>query len=327
MEESPKKKSFFSSNYFYFLIGLILGTIILIIFGLTSSNRQDPSADKSAGNPYNYRITTPDVPGNLSFAGDEVPLKNFEVKERIERELIVNMYWHSFTILGIERANRWFPVIEPILKEYGIPDDFKYLPVAESDLTNAVSPAGAVGFWQITEEIARKYGLEVNDQVDERYDVEKSTDAACRYLLDAYNQFKNWTLAAASYNMGTNGMAKQIQRQKANNYYNLVLSDETSRYIARVIAIKEIFEHPEKYGYYISKDDLYPVLKTNEIKVSGAVNNWADFAIEHEINYKILKYYNPWLRDISLDNKHKKNYYIKIPVKGSIYIIGDQETN
>ena len=321
MEQDASKKKFIGSNFFYFLIGFSLGMIILTVYGIYSSKKDSPSIintnilkDDKAAN----RVVLPEIPGKLDFAGERVPVENFEVRERIEREFLVNTYWYSATILGMQRANRWFPVIEPILKKYKIPDDFKYIPLVESNLTNAVSPAGAVGYWQITEEIAKKYGLEVNDEVDERYNVEKSTEAACKYFLDAYDKFKSWTLVAASFNMGINGTAKQLERQKVKNYYNLVLSDETSRYIPRIISIKQIFTHPGLYGYYLKTSELFPPLKTHNIAVDSSVANWADFAIEHGINYKTLKYYNPWLRDISLTNKKKKVYEIKMPDKGSL---------
>jgi hypothetical protein len=267
------------------------------------------------------RIFSPHIPDTLDFAGERVPEESFDIYERVEREFIVNTYWNSFTILAIKRAARWFPVIEPILKRNNIPDDFKYVAVIESGLYNTVSSAGATGFWQLMEDIGKKYELEINSEVDERYNVEKSTEAACNYIRDAYSLFKNWTLAAASYNMGINGVQKQLERQKANNYYNLLLNEETSRYMARVIAMKEILKNPEKYGYFIRENDKYAPLKSNIIELSGNIANLADFAVKNDINYKILKIYNPWLRDIELTNKDHRIYSIKIPVKGSIEVI------
>ena len=312
-------------NFILFFSGMGMGVLLLVALGIHAANRQaDTDSGKTSSvqdSGYVFKVTTPKVPDNTEFAGERVPVENFEVKERIEREFLVNAYWYSATILGLKRANRWFPVIEPILKANKIPDDFKYLPVVESNLYNTISQAGATGFWQLTEDVAKKYGLEVDDEVDERYNVEKSTEAACQYLLDSYNNFKSWTLVAAAYNMGNNGLEKQIEKQRVKNYYNLLLSEETSRYVARIIAIKEIFLHPEKYGYNISKEDLYAPLKTTDVEVNSSVDNWTDFAFNHDINYKILKYYNPWLRDISLTNKKRKVYTIKIPVKGSIEMI------
>lgn len=320
-QNKERKKGIFDSNYFYFFIGFAIGVIILTVFGISKKDDDKTKSDF----PQDYKIISPNIPGEMNFAGEKVPLKNFEVKERIDRELIVNTYWHSSTILAIKRANRWFPVIEPILKRYKIPDDFKYLAIAESNLSNVISPADAVGFWQFTEDAAKKYGLEINDQVDERYNVEKSTEAACKYLLDAHAEFKSWTLAAASFNMGLPGMQKQLDRQKADSYYNLVLGEETSRYVPRMLALKEIMTHPEQYGYNLKKSDLYPPLNTYNISISSPVKDWADFAISKGINYKILKYYNPWLRDNSLKNKRHITYVLKMPQKVSDEDLTDSE--
>jgi hypothetical protein len=320
MPESKQKKDFFiNSNKFYFLIGLVVGMALLAVIGISSFSKNNYGKSKEGTNwEFDYKIVPPPLPKELKFAGEKVPMGNFEVAERIDRELIINVFWNSSTILAIKRANRWFPVIEPILKKNNIPDDFKYIPLIESNLSNTVSSAGAVGFWQFIEDQAKKYGLEVNTEVDERYNVEKSTEAACKYIKDSYDEFKSWTLAAASFNMGVNGLNKQITRQKVHNYYDLLLSDETSRYIPRIVAMKEIYTHQEKYGYYISKNELYPPLDTYEIEINSSVKNWANFALQRNINYKILKYFNPWLRDTTLTNKSGKTYLIKMPVKGSL---------
>ncbi len=302
----------------YYSLGFATAIIIFLLSGLTLDKSKS-----AADAPQDYKIISPKFSNHLSFAGEDVPLQNFEVKERIDREILVNTYWHSATLLALKRANRWFPVIEPILKENNIPDDFKYLCLVESLMDNVVSPAGATGFWQFVEGTAKKYGLEVNDQVDERYDVEKSTEAACKFFNDAYQQFGSWTLAAASYNFGTNGITTQMQKQKAKNYYNLVLGEETSRYIPRAVAFKEVFKNPESFGFYLNEDDLYPPLKYHEVNVNTAVPDWADFATANGINYKTLKFYNPWLRDSKLTNKQLKTYSIKIPDKGSIDIIAE----
>lgn len=264
------------------------------------------------------RISSPPIPDELVFSGERVPLEDFDVYERIDREFLVNTYWHSATLLYLKRANRWFPVIEPILRRNGIPDDFKYMSVAESGVMNAVSPDGATGFWQMMESAAKKYGLEINAEVDERYNVEKSTQAACDYLKEAHSKFGSWTLAAASYNMGLDGVEKQIARQKTKNYYNLLLNDETFRFIARIVTLKEIFKDPRKYGFYFSDDDLYSEIETHVIKVNYPIKDLADFAKGYGINYKILKLLNPWLRDNFLKNKSRKNYLIKIPNSSDI---------
>ncbi|MFA7446022.1 MAG: lytic transglycosylase domain-containing protein [Flavobacteriaceae bacterium] len=251
----------------------------------------------------------------LNFCGEAVPMEIPDVWERFDREMVINRNLHASTELVIKRANRYFPVIEPILAKYGVPDDFKYLAVIESKLENAVSPAGARGIWQFMPATAKEYGLEVNDFVDERYHLEKSTEAACKYLLAAKEKFGNWTLAAASYNGGMNGITRQIERQKVSDFYDLLLTEETFRYVFRILALKEIMQHPEKYAYVIATNELYPPFSTQKITVDSPIENWADFAQQHNINYKTLKIHNPWLRDISLPNKAKKIYYIEIPTE------------
>ena len=316
MKNLQPTKGLTRQKFIHILTGFALA--VGIFFILTNVYFvQEKNIPVQTGNDF-QRIFSPPIPVNLDFAGERVPKESFDIFERVEREFIVNTYWNSFTILAIKRAARWFPVIEPILKKNNIPEDFKYVAVIESGLYNAVSPAGATGFWQIMEEVGKKYQLEVNSEVDERYNVEKSTQAACEYLRDAYSLFKNWTLAAASYNMGINGVEKQLERQKADNYYNLLLNEETSRYMARVISMKEILKNPEKYGYFIKENEEYPPLQSNIVEVSGKIENLADFALKSGINYKILKIYNPWLRDIGLVNKDHRTYSIKIPVKGAI---------
>ncbi|RPI69735.1 MAG: lytic transglycosylase domain-containing protein [Ignavibacteriales bacterium] len=304
-------------NTFYFFAGFFSSALLIFFLGTAFNNADDEQIDF----PQGYRIVSPEFPAELSFADERVPVENFEVYERIDREIIVNTYFHSSTIISIKRANRWFPVIKPILEKNGIPEDFKYLMIAESGAANAISPADAVGFWQFIEGSALKYGLEVNDEVDERYHVEKSTEAACKYLNDAFSLFGSWTVAAASYNMGIPGVTKQLERQKTNNYYNLVLGEETSRYIARIIAIKEIMENSTKYGFDIKEDEFYNELPYEEVVVSYPIINLADWATERGINYKILKLYNPWLRDNVLRNKSGKVYTIKVPKMGSIEMI------
>jgi hypothetical protein len=310
-------------KYYYFLAGFASGILVLIFLGY-SLIKKEAVTGTSSDFPQGYRIISPQIADNLEFAGEKVPLENFEVRERIDRELLVNTYWHSATMLGIKRAARWFPLIEQILEKQGIPEDFKYLSLIESGLTNAVSPAGATGFWQIMEGSALKYGLEVNSEIDERYNVVKSTEAACKFLRDAYNNCGSWTLAAASYNMGVSGVEKQINKQRSSNYYNLVLSEETSRYIARIVAVKEIMRNPAEFGFEVREEDLYKPLRTFEIQINSSINNLADFAEERGINYKILKFYNPWLRDNTISNKQNKLYTLYLPEEGSIYIIDDK---
>ncbi|MBR5664096.1 MAG: lytic transglycosylase domain-containing protein [Bacteroidales bacterium] len=252
---------------------------------------------------------------DLTFAGERVPLEMFNIRERYERELLSTCYFHSNTMLLVKRSSRWFPVIEPILKKYGIPEDFKYLCVAESTLTNAVSPAGAVGFWQFMEATGKEYGLEINKEVDMRYNVEMETEAACRYFLKSYEIYHNWTLVAASFNAGTRRLSKFLKEQKVHSYYDLLLSDETERYIFRILAFKTILSNPEKYGIYVSKNLEYQPFKYKTVIVTESVDSRADFALEHDITYKLLKIFNPWLRSKSLKVRKGEVYEIKIPTK------------
>lgn len=309
---------------YYFLTGAL--TVAGLLFIATSLYfTQNPSPliynDDNLKFPQDYKIISPKIPNNITIFGEGVPLENFEVSERVDREILVNTYWHSATILAIKRAARWFPVIEPILKQNNIPDDFKYLAVVESNLENVVSPAGATGYWQFIKSAAKQYDLEVNDEVDERYNIEKSTQAACKYLNTAYSMFGNWTMSASSYNAGINGINKWSRLQKTTNYWNLVLGSETSRYVARIIALKLIMENPSAYGYDLKDGDLYKPLRFKEVALNTSVKDFADYAATIGINYKTLKLYNPWLRDTELKNKSGTTYQIKVPVDGSINII------
>jgi hypothetical protein len=255
-------------------------------------------------------------PTSIDFAGEQAPLQITDVRERLDRELLINANLDATTLLIIKRANRAFPIIEPILAKYNVPDDFKYLAVIESGLVNAVSPAGARGVWQFMPQTAKENGMEVNEIVDERYHLEKSTEAACKYLLDAKAKFGSWTLAAASYNGGMNGVNKQIEMQKVTNYYDLLLNDETSRYVFRILALKEIMKSPAKYGFSVNTDELYVNLPSKKIEIDSSINDLAIFAKSQGINYKILKIHNPWLRDKKLVNLSRKKYQIEIPLGG-----------
>jgi len=303
-------------KYLYAFISTIVLAILLLLFSQFRDGRESADSDYHEAFKNNYSIFALPIPENLSFAGEKVPLKYFDVREALDQELLINTYWQSQTVLFIKRANRYFPRIEKVLQENGIPEDFKYLVLAESDLKNSVSPAGAVGIWQILKGTARDYGLEVNNEVDERYHLEKSTKAAAGFLKDAYDLFGSWTMAAASYNMGRNGLLRQVNRQKETNYYNLLLNTETARYIYRVLAIKLIIENPEKYGFHLRQKDFYYEIPTYTVTIDSSVEHFADFAKEHQINYKILKYFNPWLRDSFLSNPKGKEYEIRIPEQG-----------
>lgn len=309
-------------KYIYIITGFILAVVVFYILNtFIFVDGVKANGTISDDFPQGYRITTPYLPAQLDFAGENVPLTNYEVKERVDRELMVNTYWHSFTMISIKKANRWFPVIEPILKKNNIPDDFKYLALIESGLANVISPAGATGYWQFLEKTGKEFGLEVNKEVDERYHVVKSTEAACRYLQKAYDLFGSWTVASASYNMGIDGVSKQLSRQRTKNYYNLTLGEETSRYMARILAVKLILTNPKRYGYDLKDVDLYPPLKTVDVLVDTPITDLALFAINKGYNYKILKMYNPWLRDTILSNKNRTQYVIEFPEEGSIEMI------
>ena len=263
-----------------------------------------------------YNVYALPLPENLNFAGEPVPVDNPDIVERMDRELLVNTYWQSNGLLLIKRANKYFPIIEPILKEEGVPDDFKYLAVIESGLTQAVSPARATGFWQILSSTGRDFGLEVNDNVDERYHIELATKAACDYLKKSKESLGSWTLAAAAYNAGNAGISRRLDDQDVTDYYDLLLGEETGRYVFRILALKEILSDPEKFGFNYRPQDLYTEVPTYEVRVDTAVSDFVKFAQGFGINYKILKIHNPWLREDHLNNASRKEYFIKIPKKG-----------
>ncbi len=308
MSRSGKERTLLS---LFGLCGLVTVLVILFIRAEGDSGRPETLNERGK-----YLVTPVSIPEELDFAGEPVPLENFDVRESLDQELLINTYWQSHTMLLMKRANRYFPTIERILSENGIPEDFKYLPVAESDLLNAVSPANAVGFWQFRKATAVESGLEVNDEVDERYHLEKSTQAACAFLSHSYELYGSWTMAAASYNVGRTGLNRQIGRQDERYYYNLLLNDETGRYVYRLLALKLIMENPEVYGFELDRSELYPPIPTYKVTVDGPVEDFADFARRYSINYKVLKIFNPWLRDNKLSNPKGKTYYISIPRKG-----------
>ena len=255
-----------------------------------------------------------ELPESMDFCGEEVPLDLFYVRERLEREIIVNSYRHSATLLLLKRTTRWFPVMEPLMEKYGLPDDFKYLAMIESELTNAVSPSKAVGFWQFLESTGKEYGLEINKEVDMRYNVEKETVAACKYLKDSYRKFGSWTAAAAAFNCGNGRITKTQSEQRVDSYYDMMLPEETQRYVFRILALKLITENPEKYGYQISDNGWYRPYETKTVTVTESIPNLVDFAYEQGTNLKMLKYFNPWLRGTSLTVSAGNSYEIKIPV-------------
>lgn len=309
-----KDRIFKIRKHLYAVAGIVIFIIVFHLFNYSTS----PSKEDILYSEYfrnNYKIFGLNIPENLDFSGEKVPVNDFAVREAIDRELLINTYWQSQTLIIHKRANRWFPVIEPILRQHGIPDDFKYIAVIESGLSNTVSPAKATGYWQFIESTGKTYGLEIGEEVDERYNVIKSTEAACKYFKEAYNKFQNWTLVAASYNLGMGGIESQLKKQKASNYYDLLLNEETGRYIFRILAVKEILANPKLYGFILRKKDLYPPIPTYSITVDTTINDLADFAISQGVTYKLLKIFNPWLRKNTLTNKNNVTYTIILPDK------------
>ncbi len=295
-----------------------MGIGILAVCTLSINAVQDAQTDEKFEEKLvnDYNVYALQLPEKMDFAGENVPLNNPDIRERMDRELLVNTYWQSNGLLLFKRANRYFPLIEPLLKKYGLPDDFKYLAVAESGLEYVSSSAGASGIWHFMKGTGAEYGLEINEYVDERYDLEKATAVAAEYLKKAKAKFGTWTMAAAAYNAGSGGMNKQIDRQSETSYYDLLLNDETSRYVFRILALKEIMSNPKKYGFNFRDKDLYQTIPTYKVKVNTPVTDWAEWVKQYGINYKILKLHNPWLRDTYLKNSTGKEYTIEIPEKG-----------
>ena len=297
---------------------LLLFTITLLLV-LVSANEITPeliTAFKVDREGESYKVYALRLPESIDFAGEKTPLDAPDIQERLDKELLVNTYWQSNMMLLLKRANKYFPLIEEILEEEGIPSDFKYLSVIESGIENVRSPKGAKGFWQLMPATAKEYGLEVNTNVDERYHIEKATRVACKYLKKAKNRFGSWTLAAASYNRGMYGTNRLLDRQLVDSYYDLLLNSETGRYVFRILAVKEIMTNPERYGFVFNSEDLYNPIPVKKIGLDTAIANLAEFAKEKEINYKILKIHNPWLIENHLNNKSRKYYEISIPEAG-----------
>lgn len=297
---------------FLLMLGASVGAFMAVIWlqPVPTQALSDPPLD--ADHP-TFLFRPVKLPEHIDFAGEPMPLHIADVRERLDRELLINTYWHSNTFQLFKQAHRYFPTIEKILKEEGVPDDFKFLALAESGLKNVVSPSNAVGIWQFLEETGKLYGLEINSNVDERYHLEKATRAACSYLKNARVQFGSWTMAAAAYNIGQARLKRIVEEQKSSSYYDLFLNEETSRYVFRIVALKEIFSRPKQYGFLITEEDLYSPLQFERILVDSSITNLVDFARQHHTNYKTLKLLNPWLRQSKLENKVGKPYEIKIP--------------
>lgn len=297
----------------------LLGTTVAI--ALTATAATAPTAvDGHTPQPVDMSaVAAPYVPGSVTFAGKKISLDDTDMWERLDRELTALSYTHGNTLLAIKRANRYFPVMAPILRQQGIPADMIYLAVIESTLNpRAISPAKAAGIWQFMPATGREYGLEVSDEVDERYDVEKSTRAACRYLKDAYARYGNWESVAASYNGGMQRITKELAAQQVTSAYDLWLADETMRYMFRLLAMKMIMESPRQYGFTLSASQLYQPPEYTTVKVSGPVKDWPQWAISHGTDYMTLRGHNPWIRAKSLTNKAGKTYTVRIPTPNSL---------
>ena len=294
------------------IISLLSISIITIIFyNAILKTAPNPELQTHKG----YKIKALKLPSGLNLAGERVPVEINDIKERMERELLVNTYWQSNGILLLKRVNRYFPILEPLLAKYNLPDDFKFLALAESGFTDETSSAGAAGIWHFMRTTGKEYGLEINDNVDERYNIEKSTKVAAEYLIKAKEKLGSWTLAAAAYNVGNRGVSRRLEAQEVSSYYDVKLPDETERYIFRILALKEIITNPKKYGFIFDKEDLYTLRETRLVKVDTAISNLTLFAKEFGMNYKELKIHNPWLREHKLNNKSRRSYEIKIPLK------------
>lgn len=281
--------------------------ILLVIFAFT-----DPALSGFFRLPQKIKGIRMDR--NFNFAGEDIPW-NEDTRERLDRELTINAYWTATTLLNVKMATKHFPRISEILAEHGIPDDFKYLAVAESSLRNATSSASAKGFWQFMQPAGEEMGLEISEDVDERFHFEKSTHAACQYIKKMKSRFSTWTNVAAAYNIGPTKFAQKMTEQKENSYYSLHLNEETSRYVFRIVAIKEILANPSDFGYELESHDEYnPLTQLREVEVTESISNLADFAHLHNTTFRLLKYYNPWLISGKLTVKPGRKYMIKIPV-------------
>jgi len=304
-----KKNVLLASN----LVFMGLCAYLLISAYSTQPEQKEEKVEHIMNNNSKSVVYSLTLPEKMNFAGENVPLEDPEIRERLDRELLVNNYWQSNALLMIKRAHKYFPIIEPILKKNGVPDDFKYLALAESGFMQVVSPAGATGFWQIMEATGKEYGLEINSNIDERYHIEKATEVASQYFLNSKKRFGNWTLSAAAYNAGNTGVNRQLERQEATDYYDLLLVEETSRYVFRILALKEIIGNYKDYGFIIEEKDMYKLAPVTNVEIDTSVSNLASLARGYGISYKTLKRYNPWLRDKNLENYSGRLYEIQIP--------------
>lgn len=298
----------------YFLSGIAVGIVLVIGVASRKIEPGTTAVEMSAEGRPQYKWHAPTMPASIDFCGEQVPLDKWEVREKLDRELLVNSYLHGSQLYILKLSGRYFPIIEERLKANNMPDDLKYVCVAESALQqNALSHMGAASFWQFMKDTGPRYGLEINDEVDERFNVVKATDAACMYFRDAYAKFGTWTAAAASYNCGMAGFAKQAEFQQATNYYDLIFPDETNRYVFRIVALKHLLSNAKKFGMMIEPTEEFKPLKYRTVTVDKSIANLTEFAIANSSSYKMLKIYNPWLRGHKLTVKPGKTYEIQLP--------------
>jgi len=298
----------------YLISGIAIGAVLVTGLASKKIDPETTAVEISAEGRPQYRWYAPHLPSSLSFCGEEVPLDRWEVREKLDREVLVNTYLHGSQLYILKLAGRYFPIIEERLRANGMPEDLKYVCVAESALqTNAWSSVGAASFWQFMKDTGPRYGLEINDEVDERFNVVKATDAACQYFKEAHAKFGSWTAAAASYNCGMAGFTKQAEFQQTNNYYDLIFPEETNRYVFRIVALKHLLSNAHKFGMIIEPSDEYKPLRYRAVTVDKTIPNLAEFALANGTNYKMLKIYNPWLRDHKLTVRAGKTYEIQLP--------------
>ena len=326
MPNPPVDRSTWPPVLRVFGAGLMLFTLALLANLFTYSVTVD-NTDLDHQRNFNdgYKIFSLTLPNSIELCGEPVPMEKLDVRERLDRELLVNTYWQSNSILAHKRAARWFPIIEEILRREGVPEDLKYIALIESNLSNVVSPMGATGYWQFMKETAQAHGLRVDSEVDERYNVIKSTEAAARYLRSSYDRYGSWAMAMASYNLGQGGLDKQVARQGVTNYYDLLLPDETSRYVFRALAMKEVMGDPGRYGFHLRKKDLYAPYSVRTLELDAAVPDLAAWAVAQGTTYKVLKLLNPWLRDNRLSDPKGARYQVLLPEADFDVAVGAEE--
>lgn len=294
-----------------------LAALLIVAWAFASAVGQSEASPTSVAplDTLPQQVTPPRIQPGLEFAGTPLPLERIGVRERMEKELLIGTFRHSSSLLTLKRSGRWFPMIEPILVDSGIPLDFKYLSVIESGLANAVSPSDARGFWQFMEPAAKEFGLRVDRDVDERYHVEKATRAACAYLNEAHDRYGDWLLAAASYNMGMSGVSRRLEEQGGEAYWDLMLNDETARYVYRLYATKQVMESPEQHGFRLSAEDWYAPVETRDTLLVDGIEDLAAFAAEAGVSYNALKTLNPWLRSDRLPIREDQYYVVRLPLR------------